>query len=189
MALFVILLGTLGIASSAPYFGKYGTVREIQSPDIMGDVLPKAFEACMYSKTGCCSDGKTIAPGPGRGEGCDVALCTDSNVGYCYDKKLDKTLDCDDEADGKTCKFSCRKCHSAATPLSRCEKLQPKYGCCWDGRPALKADKSDCPVCRDSFSNSCSLFKGLSGGCQSGSYGIRFFMTNNCPKSCGFCTA
>lgn len=101
-----------------------------------------------------------------------MALCTDKYVQECYDKKIDKRLNCNRLRDRKNCPFSCGRCSKyhitnyykkkklsykdllsilplllgpPAAPLTKCLQRKPIHGCCWNGKNPLKSDKSDCP--------------------------------------------
>ncbi|EDO47895.1 predicted protein [Nematostella vectensis] len=146
---------------------------------------------------GYCRDGKTPAEGP-KEKGCPRKLCYDRYVSSCEklmnenEKYYKQICRADYEKYLEECPYTCGFCPlKALAPHITCEidGKKPKYGCCFDGLPALKPDKSDCQPCRDIYPHSCSQFFASYGGikCESNSYGIRTFLQTKCAKTCGYC--
>ncbi|XP_032223077.2 papilin [Nematostella vectensis] len=155
-----------------------------QDPKPLKKVQPAP---CAFTREGCCNDGETRALGPQR-QGCDVLLCTDMYVQSCWDKFDSGTLNCNSKFDRDGCKFSCAQCKAQSPPITECLRRRPAHGCCWDGKVALEPNGADCMKCEDVYKNACLIFKDISGGCRSGSWGIRRFMLGYCPETCGFCS-
>ncbi|XP_031550319.1 papilin-like isoform X2 [Actinia tenebrosa] len=99
---------------------------------------------CTKTKYGCCRDWHTPSPGPNE-EGCAKKLCYDDFPGDCLIKKMTKTLDCTPGGyDFKHCTYRCGVCKLPASPISRCQRLNPASGCCWDGTIPLDRYGSGC---------------------------------------------
>ncbi|KXJ15813.1 uncharacterized protein LOC110236852 [Exaiptasia diaphana] len=142
---------------------------------------------CAYSEYGCCKDQNTFAEGK-FGMSCEVKLCIDKTVAYCYFKRMRKHLYCGESMpDSKRCPYSCGHCSYPAPPIKRCLERNPAFGCCWDGLMPLGKHGRGCRPCMNIHEHTCALFKNVAGGCESGSWGIRTYMIKYCPLSCGFC--
>ncbi|XP_032240501.2 uncharacterized protein LOC5515011 [Nematostella vectensis] len=151
-----------------------------------GAILHKCSDRKRYP-FGCCPDMETKAVREDKFD-CGPKLCIDIYVSWCSDNE--KILDCQDKHK-LMCAKTCKNCpnKAPAAPLEKCRAMADKlpYGCCWNGVPATGPNGRGCLPCVDLNPNSCRQFKDVSGGCNSGSWGIRSFMQKRCAKTCGIC--
>ncbi|XP_031557690.1 uncharacterized protein LOC116294269 [Actinia tenebrosa] len=140
---------------------------------------------CSHTPFGCCPDG-SAAPSTGK-EGCAMLLCEDIYKDKCNELLTTGQLDC--KKMWRKCAFSCRRCKTAAAPISDCERNYPGAFCCWDGKPGTGPEGKRCRPCIDHYHRACAIFKEVSRGCQSNSWRIRNFMQTHCPETCGICSA
>ncbi|XP_031549828.1 uncharacterized protein LOC116287301 [Actinia tenebrosa] len=184
--------------SQAPDIGILEKVDELDA--LMQDTKesePMASEKKPAAKYGYCLDGSTFADGPDM-RGCARKLCYDERPGECIrdfknKNEKEKKIACykDYSHYRERCPFTCGFCKQRSPGLECRRKYGAgaKYGCCWDGLPAFKPDKSDCMVCRDINPHTCRQFYNDMKGeaCGTNSYRIRQFLFSRCPRLCGRC--